>query len=126
MKKRRIYIGISLFFLLLFLASSLFITSGKVSVFLDKSGSLNTLAAIILCICIFSAVFDFFLFMFTKQGKLSIKQSFSEQGTMLVFLTATVLITVLVSYFSLFCVHTLENSTHNTTHESIVDIISNT
>ena len=126
MKKRGLYIGISVLILLLLILSCLFVAFGNAGVFIDKSGSLSATAVILLCVCIFFAVCNIVLFMFTKQGKLTVKQSLAPQGTILVYLTATILITALVSYFSIFCVNTLSSSTHSTNHQSIVDMISST
>lgn len=124
MKKRGLYIGISFLILLLLVLSCVFVAFGNATVFWDKSGSLNIPAILVLSVCNFFAVCDLALFLFTKQGKLTFKQSFAPQGTILVYLTAAVLITALVSYFSIFCVNTLANNAHTSNRQSIVDMIS--
>ena len=126
MKKRGMYTGISFLILLLLVLSCMFVAFGNIAIFWDKSGSLSIPAILLLSVCIFFAVCDLTLFLFTKQGKLTFKQSFSPQGTLLVYLTATILITALVSYFSIFCVNTLANNAHAPNRQSIVDMISST
>ncbi len=124
MKKRGIYIGSSILIFLLLIFSCLFVTFSNAAIFFEKNGSLSIPAIFVLCTCIFLAVCDIALFIFTNQGKFTIKQSFRPQGTILVYFTAAVLITALVSYFSIFCVNTLANSARMTNRQSISDMIS--
>jgi hypothetical protein len=126
MKRRGFYIAASVSILLVLISSCFFIAFGNQALFYEKNGSLSLTAILILCACIFFSVCDIALFLFTKEGCLTFKQSFQPQGTILVYLTATILITALVSYFSIFCVNTISNSTHTTNPESIVDMISST
>lgn len=124
MKKRGLYIGISFLILLLLVLPCIFVAFGNAAVFWDKSGNLSIPAILFLSVCVFFAVCDVVLFLFTKEGKLNFKQSFEPKGTILVYLTATVLITALVSYFSIFCINTLANNAHTPNRQSIVDMIS--
>lgn len=125
MKKRGLYFIISLTVLLIFVISDFMIAFSGWSIFTNKDNSLNAWAIILLSTCTLFAVADIALFLLTKEGKTTIRQSLSQIENILVYLTAVVLITTLTSYCTVFCANTLERTVqHQTPHESIAQMIS--